>query len=186
MGLYFVRHGQTDWNVERKLQGKSDIPLNATGRQQAVVTREALKGISMDAIYCSPLQRAKETAAIINELWKLDIQYDERLCERGFGVKEGVSRDAVDFDSMWAYSSAPMFEGAEDTASFYARVEEFLDEIIPQALDQDILLVAHGGVSVPFQCYFDGYAVVENLGDLIIDNCAVKHYDRNALYQVLK
>ena len=59
MGLYFVRHGQTDWNVRGKLQGKSDIALNETGRLQAVETREKLKQVAMDAIYCSPLMRAK-------------------------------------------------------------------------------------------------------------------------------
>ena len=51
MGLYFVRHGQTDWNVRGKLQGKSDIALNETGRLQAVKTREQLKQVAMDAIY---------------------------------------------------------------------------------------------------------------------------------------
>ena len=106
MGLYFVRHGQTDWNVRGKLQGKSDIALNETGRLQAVETREKLKQVAMDAIYCSPLMRARETAEIINVLWELPIQCDDRLMERSFGDMEGALRKDVPFDDLWAFSSA--------------------------------------------------------------------------------
>ena len=111
MGLYFVRHGQTDWNVRGKLQGKSDIALNETGRLQAVETREKLKQVAMDAIYCSPLMRARETAEIINVLWELPIQCDDRLMERSFGDMEGALRKDVPFDDLWAFSSASMFAG---------------------------------------------------------------------------
>ena len=133
MGLYFVRHGQTDWNVRGKLQGKSDIALNETGRLQAVETREKLKQVAMDAIYCSPLMRARETAEIINVLWELPIQCDDRLMERSFGDMEGALRKDVPFDDLWAFSSASMFAGGEDTAHFYERVESFLKEILPYA-----------------------------------------------------
>ena len=117
MGLYFERHGQTDWNVRGKLQGKSDIALNETGRLQAVETREKLKQVAMDAIYCSPLMRARETAEIINVLWELPIQCDDRLMERSFGDMEGALRKDVPFDDLWAFSSASMFAGGEDNAT---------------------------------------------------------------------
>ncbi len=106
MGLYFVRHGQTDWNVRKAAGWKSDIALNETGRLQAVKTREQLKQVAMDAIYCSPLQRARETAEIINALWGLSIQCDERLMERSFGSMEGALRKDVPFDDLWAFSSS--------------------------------------------------------------------------------
>ncbi|MCR0350133.1 histidine phosphatase family protein [Erysipelotrichaceae bacterium AF15-26LB] len=186
MGLYFVRHGQTAWNVRGKLQGKSDIALNETGRAQAVETREKLKHVHMDAIYCSPLLRAKETAQIINELWKLPIQCDERLMERSFGSMEGALRRDVPFDDLWAFSSASMFAGGEDTAHFYERVEGFLKEVLPYAEQQEILIVAHGGVSIPYQCFFEGYACVDNLSDLIIANCEVKHYASDRIQELVK
>lgn len=177
MAVYFVRHGQTDWNVVARLQGKSDIPLNDTGRAQAVKTRDLLKEVKMDKIYCSPLQRAKETASIINELWHLPIIEDERLIERGFGKFEGVHRDEIDFANLWIYDTKPMFEGGEDTASFYARVTSFLDDIRNEAIENNILLVAHGGVSIPYQCYFNVGNHVEDLSSLIVDNCAVISYE---------
>ena len=186
MGLYFVRHGQTDWNVRGKLQGKSDIALNETGRLQAVKTREQLKQVAMDAIYCSPLQRARETAEIINALWGLSIQCDERLMERSFGDMEGALRKDVPFDDLWAFSSASMFAGGEDTAHFYERVESFLREILPDAQDKEILIVAHGGVSIPYQCFFEGYACMENLSDLIIANCEVKQYASKQIQELVK
>lgn len=176
MGLYFVRHGQTDWNVEGKLQGKSDIPLNDTGRAQAALTRDQLSDVKIDKIYCSPLMRAKETASIINELWNLPIHEEERLMERSFGKSEGIHRDQIAFSDLWIYDTASMFEGGEDTASFYARVTSFLDEIREEAKEHEILLVAHGGVSIPFQCYFEGYDTVEDLSNRIIANCQVVHY----------
>ena len=164
MGLYFVRHGQTDWNVRGKLQGKSDIALNETGRLQAVETREKLKQVAMDAIYCSPLMRARETAEIINVLWELPIQCDDRLMERSFGDMEGALRKDVPFDDLWA----------------------FLKEILPYAQDKEILIVAHGGVSIPYQCFFEGYACVENLSDLIIANCEVRHYAAKQIQELVK
>ena len=115
------------------LYTSSDIALNETGRLQAVKTREQLKQVAMDAIYCSPLQRARETAEIINALWGLSIQCDERLMERSFGSMEGALRKDVPFDDLWAFSSASMFAGGEDTAHFYERVESFLREILPDA-----------------------------------------------------
>lgn len=176
MGIYFVRHGQTDWNVMGKLQGSSDIELNQTGREQAVITREHLKTIHMDAIYCSPLKRAKETAEIINELWHLPIQFDDRLKERNFGSMEGCLRKDVPFDNIWSSTEEVNFQEGESAVDFFKRVEQFLSEIVPMAKDKNLLIVAHGGVSIPFQCYFDGYDCVDNLTKLIISNCEVKAY----------
>ena len=151
-----------------------------------VKTREQLKQVAMDAIYCSPLQRARETAEIINALWGLSIQCDERLMERSFGSMEGALRKDVPFDDLWAFSSASMFAGGEDTAHFYERVESFLREILPDAQDKEILIVAHGGVSIPYQCFFEGYACMENLSDLIIANCEVKQYASKQIQELVK
>lgn len=186
MGLYFVRHGQTDWNVEGKLQGRSDIPLNATGRAQAAETREKLKHVHMDAVYCSPLKRAKETAEIINALWGLPIHYDERLMERGFGDMEGALRASVPFDDLWAISNVSLFAKGEDTASFFERVESFLTDILPYAVEKEILVVAHGGVSIPYQRFFEGCRGVDNLTTLIIGNCEVKQYAANQIRELIK
>lgn len=178
MGLYFTRHGQTDWNIERRLQGKSDIPLNATGIAQAKKTKEALQEIRIDKIYTSPLMRAKKTAELINEGRNITIYEEKRLMERGFGIYEGKLRKDILISDIWVSSDIPLSAGGEDTNSFFKRVEEFLDEIIEESQMSNLLLVSHGGVGIPFQCYFDGYHCVEHLAELIIDNCEVVYKEK--------
>lgn len=89
MKLYVTRHGQTDWNEQGRIQGKIDIPLNEQGRAQARKTRDLLAHTPFDVIITSPLQRAVETATIINEAHGVKQYEDERLSERGFGTWEG-------------------------------------------------------------------------------------------------
>ena len=86
----FMRHGETDWNVGRRLQGQSDIPLNATGCAQAAVAAKALASLSVCRIVTSPSIRALKTAAVIAEELALPISVDGRLRERHFGPLEGM------------------------------------------------------------------------------------------------
>ena len=79
MKIYVTRHGQTDWNLEGKTQGRVDIELNEVGIKQAKQTKEKLKNIDIDLIICSPLKRAKKTAEIINEGRNIPIIYDEEI-----------------------------------------------------------------------------------------------------------
>ena len=81
MKIYLVRHGETEWNKEYRLQGQADTRLNDYGRELAVITAEALKEIPFDVIYHSPLSRAEETAVILKRDRKIDIIADERLKE---------------------------------------------------------------------------------------------------------
>ena len=83
--IYLTRHGQTDWNVQKKVMGRCDEPLNEKGREQAKQTKELLSDINFDLIICSPLLRAKETAQIINQDRNIKIEYDDRIIERDFG-----------------------------------------------------------------------------------------------------
>lgn len=178
MGIYFTRHGQTDWNIVRRLQGKSDIPLNATGIAQAIKTKEVLQDIRIDKIYTSPLLRARQTAEIINEDRGIVMYEEKRLMERGFGTYEGKLRKDIAIADLWLPSDTPLFIGGEDTNSFFKRVEEFIDEIVEESQTSNLLLVAHGGVGIPFQCYFEGYDCVDHLADLIIDNCEVIYKEK--------
>lgn len=176
MGIYYVRHGQTDWNLHNKMQGKTDIALNENGRQQAKITKEKLKDVPITRIYCSPLARAKETAQIINENWGLDILEEERIKERDFGVYEGQSCTSLNYCELWKISDKVPFEHAEDTKTFYKRVESFFEEIALIAQSEDILVVAHGGVSIPYHCYFHGYEY-ENLNEVMLANCEVSYIE---------
>ncbi len=88
MKIYLARHGQTDWNLEMRAQGRIDLSLNATGRAQAEEMRENIKDLEFDAVYASPLKRAAETAEIaVGD--RYDINYHDLLIERSFGDFEG-------------------------------------------------------------------------------------------------
>ena len=90
MKLYIVRHGQTGYNIDNKVCGISDVELTSLGKQQAKMASEQLKDISLDMIFASPLQRAHETAKIINENHQLEIKIDSRIQEINFGKFEGI------------------------------------------------------------------------------------------------
>lgn len=89
MKLYLVRHGETSWNIGRKVQGQTDIPLNETGVRQAEKVREELKDEVFGVCYCSPLMRARRTAEIVVD-GRVEIVIDDNLKERGFGELEGT------------------------------------------------------------------------------------------------
>lgn len=172
MEILVTRHGQTDWNLLNKVQGKVDIELNAMGRSQAKVTAEKLKDEAIDLIICSPLKRAMQTAKIINENRDIPIIYDERISERDFGEFQGLTRENCDGSALWDYDKNYKFEKAECVRDFFDRVYNFLDEIKIKYQDKRVLVVCHGGVSIPIQSYFNG--IPEN-GKLPygIDNCEV-------------
>ena len=90
MKLYMIRHGQTEWNKEKRLQGRADIPLNAYGIQLAEETRDGLLGVRFDIAFTSPLKRAKKTAQILLEGQEVKLIEDERIIEIGFGSYEGL------------------------------------------------------------------------------------------------
>ena len=90
MELYLIRHGETDYNKERKIQGSCDIPLNEYGRELARETAEGLKDIPFDVIFTSPLCRARETAEWIARGRQIPVYEDKRLQEICFGEYEGL------------------------------------------------------------------------------------------------
>src|SRR6185369_6866034 len=93
--ILLARHGETDWNVERRVQGHSDTPLNDRGRQQACALAEELAGESIDAVYSSDLLRAHETARIVAEQRGLGVTSIRDLRERHFGTWEGLTDEEI-------------------------------------------------------------------------------------------
>ena len=176
MEILITRHGQTDWNLQRKLQGRADIELNQTGIEQAKIAKEELVNEKIDLIICSPLKRARQTADIINEGRNIPIIIDERISERDFGEFEGKNRNEFSFEDFWSYKKAENYEKAEKIQDFFERIYSFLDDIKEKYKDKRILIVAHGGVSIPFRCYFEGIPDIENLTGLGLDNCEIGKY----------
>ncbi len=139
--FYYLRHGETDWNKERRMQGATDVPLNATGIAQAHLAKEALRGCPIETICCSPLIRAHETALIVNEALRARLVVIDELRECCFGVWEGEIRDGWYED--WRYRSVTP-EGAETYEAFTKRALKAVNESLLNKAP--VLIVGHGGV----------------------------------------
>jgi probable phosphoglycerate mutase len=154
--LYIMRHGQTDWNAKHKLQGKTDIPLNDTGRAMALNAHNQYANVHIDVCYCSPLIRARQTAEIVLEGRNIPIITDERLSEMSFGIYEGTKNYFTDtsnpinvlFTQPEKYLTP--IEGGESFTQLYSRTGKFLNEVIKPQLAQgkDILIVGHGAMNL--------------------------------------
>lgn len=156
MRLYIMRHGETDWNKTRRLQGKSDIPLNDFGRELAEKTREGLKDVPFDLVITSPLSRARETAMIVRGEREIPIIEDARIEEMSFGSYEGMCCKGEGFnipdeEFHYFFDDPAHYRPAEDGESFpefCTRVENFLGELFHSKEYQDstILITVHGAV----------------------------------------
>lgn len=177
MKLYVTRHGQTDWNFQKKIQGKVDILLNETGKEQARKTRDQLKDVPLDIIYASPLMRAYETAQIINEEHHVPIVKDDRIIERGFGLLEGTRIEDLDFTHFWCVEEEHRFPHCEKTSLFYNRIYDFIEELKQAKQFANVLVVAHGGVSLPFYTYFHGIPKEKDMRPYMLNNCEVTCYE---------
>ena len=148
--LYIMRHGQTEWNLQHKLQGKTDVPLNEAGRAMAESARQKYRDIHFDVCYCSPLKRALETAEILLRDRDVPIITDPRLAEMDFGGYEGVKYGPLFPDSpiAAAFSTPDKYvadNGAETYESLFARTGDFLREVAEPLLmeGKDVLIVGH-------------------------------------------
>ena len=173
MEILLTRHGQTEWNVLGKVQGRADIELNEKGILQAKETGKTLNEEKIDLIICSPLKRAKQTAEIINKDRNIPIIYDEDVIERDFGEFEGINKKEFDFEGYWSYKQNNKYEKAENIKDFFDRVYKFLNKIKKEYEDKRVLIVAHGGISIPVNCYFNGIPEDDNLLKLVLGNCEV-------------
>lgn len=176
MKIYVIRHGQTDWNVMKKIQGKVNTELNLTGKEQALKAEEILKDKPIDIIICSPLKRAKQTAELVKGNRNIQIIDDERISERDFGEFEGKKRDEFNFKDFWNYDNKDEYVKVENIKEFFTRVYAFLDEIKIKYEGKNILLVTHGGVSIPISCYFNGIPSDGDLLTLVLKNAEVREY----------
>ncbi len=154
MKLYLVRHGETQWNKEGRIQGHSDIPLNEYGKYLAKETARGLSRIPFDLAYTSPLIRAKETAEIILEGRNIKIIPESRIQEIGFGISEGVYLDRSKKESK-SNTFRKFFtdtehyvvpQGGESLLQLSDRVDKFLQELFikKELKDKIILISTHG------------------------------------------
>jgi 2,3-bisphosphoglycerate-dependent phosphoglycerate mutase len=147
-----VRHGETAWNVQTRIQGQIDIGLNAHGRQQARRLARALSHERFDAVYASDLRRAADTARPVALQAGLPLHTDVALRERGFGEFEGltwaeVEQQHPDASRRWRERDAGFGPpGGETLAAFYERAVHALAAIAARHRGQHVAIVTHGGV----------------------------------------
>ena len=153
--IYIMRHGQTNWNITKKLQGRTDIPLNENGREMARIAKEKYKHTHFDICYVSPLSRARETAEIFLDGRNIPIIVDERLTEMSFGEFEGLDNapSQTHLSVSTLFKDPVNFKASKDGESLedlYKRTKSFIDEIIIPAKTKniDLLVVAHGALNL--------------------------------------
>ena len=154
--IYLIRHGETDWNREHRFQGKTDIPLNQLGREQAEQLVPKISMLSIDSVYSSPLLRAHETAMIAVKDLKIPIQKDERLMETNVGEAEGMTFDELQakfgengIERWRSYEERDLdfaYPQGESKRQMMFRVRSLLLEIAQTNQNSNIAVFAHGMV----------------------------------------
>ena len=153
MILYLMRHGQTDWNAEEKVQGWNDTPLNETGAEQARAAAGKLSGEKIETIYASDFKRARKSADIISGILDLPVHYTKRLREMNFGKAEGLKKN--DLEAVFPYIYQAFndiknperydigYPGGETTGAVQQRFMKFINKLFGEGRER-VLLVTHG------------------------------------------
>ena len=173
--IYFARHGETVWNVENKICGRTDSPLTEKGRQQARELGQKVKesGVHIDEILYSPLSRAADTAKAVAAATGLPARCEPRLREQCFGKYEGTPRDGAEFRISKTHF-ADRYDGGESMMQLAQRIYNLLDEL-RQDENKTYLLVAHNGIARVVESYFHDMTN-EEYSAAGIKNCELVEY----------
>ena len=201
--ICFVRHGETDWNAEKRIQGQTDIPLNETGRAQALAMAFNAAHASFKAIYSSDLARAAETARALAQREDLEVKWLPQLRERHYGIfqgitaAEGAGRYPEAYQHYLARHPDYDFETGESMTQHVSRVHEAVDWMVRHHAGQTIAAVTHAGVLDILYRKATGRPL-HTPRDFVIPNCALNWFrfdgqgwhleswgDRHHLTQVL-
>lgn len=154
MRLFAARHGETLWNAENKVCGRTDLPLTENGFAQAQKLAEKAAEYDLDMIISSPMLRARQTAAAVTRRCAIPVIVDDRLIEQDYGIYEGADRQDPNFlankrNFAWRYPSG------ESMMQVAHRVYGLLEEIKREHDGKNVLLVCHGGVCRVIRTYFE-------------------------------
>lgn len=201
--ICIIRHGETDWNVERRIQGHTDVPLNEVGRAQALAMAFNAAHHRFAAIYSSDLARTLETARVLAQREEQEVKLLPQLRERHYGVFQGITaaQGAELYPAAYAHYVARDleydFETGESLRGFAERVAEGIDWLVRHHRGQTIAAVSHGGVLDVVYRRATGRPL-STPRDFKIPNCALNWFhfdgqgwhldawgDRHHLYEVL-
>lgn len=160
MRLYLIRHGETERNAAGVVQGQADVPLSELGRQQAAVLAGALAGVDLAGVYCSPLERARETAAPIAATHHLPVTVEPGLIEMNVGGMEGLTSAEMrarypEFLATWSgagAAAAPMPGGGESLQQVQDRAWVVIEQIAAAHADDAVVVVSHNFVISSIVC----------------------------------
>ncbi|MBQ0050713.1 MAG: histidine phosphatase family protein [Treponema sp.] len=181
--LYFTRHGETFWNVEKRICGATDIDLTEKGHQQAVEAGRKIKAqlesgeIHIDQILYSPLMRGKKTALHISEITGIPAMEEPALIERNFGFYEGTDNSSEQFkkDRGEVAMSFGRDKGGESNLKTAQRIYNLLDRLLAQP-EKTFMLVGHNGLGRIINSYF--YDMTnEEFAAFRMENCGILRYD---------
>ena len=175
MKIYIARHGETVWNREFRVCGRTDLELTERGREQAHLLAEEVSVQKINLIISSPLKRALQTSRIVSEKTGIAVTVDERLIEQDYGSFEGVSGKDVGFLEN-KRKFACRYPGGESMMMVAARVYPLLDEIKEKYKDKNVLLICHGGVCRVINTYFQD-VTNEEFFHWNMDNAKLKEYE---------
>ena len=172
--LIIVRHGETDYNVQGRYTGQTDISLNAAGMEQARLTAEKLRDEAIDLIICSTLKRAIETANIINKKLHLPMLERNELIELCMGVYQGLTKEEIieKYPEMWE-SQSP--KGREDFSAVEDRVFKVIEDIKREYSGKNVLVVTHGYIAKVINKYFNNPSE-EEFHKYFLHNCDYSVY----------
>lgn len=183
MRIYLMRHGETAWNAEKRLQGRTDIPLNESGRRLAQETASALQEVPFDLAITSPLKRARETAEIVLKGRKIPMIEEERIIEISFGIYEGMISSRANYEipdpKFQNFFKAPQNyvppQGGEDLYSLSTRTGAFMKELTAKEDYQDktILISSHGGAVRGLLNSIKGCELKDYWGVGVPKNCSI-------------
>lgn len=172
--IYFVRHGETDFNKYDISQGQLETSLNKKGLEQAQEIAEKLKAYKLDAIYCSTLTRARQTVEFISKFHSLPVNFDDRLKEVDKGILQGQKNSQEVYDRFFA---DPHKYGGETEEDVVKRTYEFLNDI-KKYKGKNILVVGHGGIHKYFDFCLKGKDIKKDKLILTrMKNCEVFEFE---------
>ena len=177
MKITLIRHGETEWNYENKLQGRHNMELNDRGIRQVKRLKTKINNLSYDYCYMSPLIRTVQTAIILIGD-RVETIPDKRLVERYLGELECKSRDLYDVHKYWDYNLNSNDLGVEPVQDIFKRCEEFLEYIKNKYDDNaSILIVSHGAPIRELHHILSNTDRNGNLLEIKIPNCFYREYE---------
>lgn len=178
MQVHLIRHGQTNWNKEKRVQGHSESTLTEQGKQQAAALAPVLAPYNIAKIYCSPSIRTRETAAIVFHDGSAPIEYRDELREIFLGPWEGLLQSEIrslypeNFVNFWDAPERFDQEGAELFAAVQQRGLMLLKRILSAHATQDVAIVSHGVLIKSILCALEGRPMAQLWEPPVMHNCA--------------